>query len=73
MGYFGYHLLFSIPLVGLVLLIVFSCGGTSNINLKNYARSYWCGALVILILWIILFVLMIVLGIAMEDILYELY
>ena len=27
-GYFGYQLLFSIPLVGFILLIVFSTGGT---------------------------------------------
>lgn len=41
-GYFGYQLLFSIPCVGLILLIVFSFGGTKNINLRNFARSYFC-------------------------------
>ena len=56
-GYFGYNLLFSIPLVGFILLIVFSCGGTSNVNLKNYARSFWCGLVIALVL-ILTFVLM---------------
>lgn len=41
-GYFGYQILFAIPCVGFILLCVFSFGGTSNINLKNFARSYFC-------------------------------
>ena len=41
-GYFGYSILFAIPLVGIILLLVFSFGGTRNINLRNYARSYFC-------------------------------
>ena len=41
-GYFGYELLFSIPLVGLIVALVFSFGGTQNINLRNFARSYFC-------------------------------
>ena len=39
-GYFGYELLFSIPCIGLILLLVFSFGGTKNKNLQNFARSY---------------------------------
>ncbi len=61
-AYFGYQLLFSIPLVGFIMLIVFSCGGTSNVNLKNYARSYWCAALVVLILFIVIFLLALLIG-----------
>lgn len=41
-GYFGYELLFSIPCVGFILLLVFAFGGTKNINLRNFARSYFC-------------------------------
>ena len=41
-GYFGYELLFSIPCVGFILLLVFAFGGTKNVNLKNFARSYFC-------------------------------
>ena len=40
-GYFGYSLLFSIPIVGFIFLIVFSCSG-KNINRRSFARSYWC-------------------------------
>lgn len=41
-GYFGYELLFAIPCVGFILLLVFAFGGTSNQNVKNFARSYFC-------------------------------
>lgn len=53
-AYLGYQILFSIPLVGFILLIVFSTGAARNINLRNFARSYWCAVLVILILGIVL-------------------
>lgn len=39
-GYFGYNILFSIPIVGFILLIVFSLD-SSNINRRNYARSFF--------------------------------
>ncbi len=51
-GYFGYEILFSIPLIGFILLLVFSFGGTKNINLRNFARSYFC-LLIILVIVII--------------------
>lgn len=54
-GYFGYELLFAIPLVGFILLLVFSFGGTRNINLRNFARSYFCGFLIALILGLFIF------------------
>ena len=31
-GYFGYEILFSIPIVGFILLLVFSFGGTKNVS-----------------------------------------
>lgn len=53
-GYFGYELLFSIPIVGFILLIVFSVGGSSNKNLRNFARSYFCYFILVVILVILL-------------------
>lgn len=53
-GYFGYELLFSIPCVGFILLIVFSVGGTKNINLRNFARSYFCYFIIVAVLVAIL-------------------
>lgn len=46
-AYFGYSLLFSIPVIGFILLIIFSFAG-KNVNRKNYARSYWCWLILVL-------------------------
>ena len=54
-GYFGYQLLFAIPCVGFILLLVFSFGGTKNVNLKNFARSYFCVLIITVILFVIIF------------------
>ncbi len=48
-AYFGWSLLFSIPVVGLILLIVFSTGAARNINLRRFARSHFCMLLFIFI------------------------
>ena len=58
-GYFGYEILFSLPIIGIILLIVFSLGGTKNINLKNFARSYFC---IIIIISIVLIIFLRVVG-----------
>lgn len=50
-GYFGYQILFAIPVIGFIFLIVFACGGKNNVNVKNFARSYFC----VLIIWIVIF------------------
>ena len=55
-GYVGYSLLFSIPLVGLVLLIVFSFN-EDNYNRRNYARSFFCWLLIALILTVVFVIL----------------
>ena len=56
-GYFGYELLFSIPFIGFILLLVFSFGGTKNINLRNFARSYFCFSIIVIIFIAIIFLL----------------
>ena len=51
-GYFGYEILFMIPIIGWLLLIIFALGGTSNINLRNFARSYFCLLIIIVVFFI---------------------
>lgn len=46
-AYFGLNILFSIPVVGFVFLLVFTFSN-KNINRRNYARSFWCSALLAL-------------------------
>lgn len=55
--YFGYEILFRIPIAGFIFLIIFSLGGTHNKNLKNFARSYFCIFILIAIASIVAFVL----------------
>ena len=33
--YFGYNILFSIPVIGIILLFVFALGGTNKVNLRK--------------------------------------
>ncbi|MBE5921321.1 MAG: zinc-ribbon domain-containing protein [Lachnospiraceae bacterium] len=66
-GYFGYQLLFAIPCIGLILLIVFSVGGTKNINLRNFARSYWCAFIIGLILAIIVAIIIVITGVSIRQ------
>lgn len=51
-GYFGYQLLFSIPLVGFILLIVFSFSN-GNISRRSFARSYFCFLIIVIAIVVI--------------------
>ena len=64
-AYFGYSLLFSIPLVGFILLIVFSFSN-ENINRRNFARSFFCALLIGVIIFVVMLVLGLVLGVSMD-------
>lgn len=66
-GYFGYQLLFAIPCIGFIILCVFAFGGTSNVNLKNFARSYFCLFIIGLVIGLILVMLTAVGGVALYD------
>ncbi len=50
-GYVGLEILFAIPVVGFIALLIYTCGA-KNVNRRNFARSFWCGLLVVLILLI---------------------
>ena len=66
-GYVGYQILFSIPLIGFILLVIFSFSD-SNINRRNFARSYFCIFLIALILSVIMgFVLIAILAATGES------
>lgn len=56
-GYVGYMLLFCIPLVNIILMLVFSFGGSTNVNLKNFSRAY----LIIMVATIVITILLSVL------------
>lgn len=62
-AYFGLTLLFSLPLVGFILLIVFSFDD-SNIHRRNYARSYWCSLVLVVAVTILMVVLFLATGLS---------
>ena len=48
-AYFGYTIVFQLPLIGFILLVIFALD-SSNINRRSFARSYFCGLLIVIIL-----------------------
>lgn len=55
-AYFGYNILFSLPVIGFILLIIFSLSN-SNINRRNYARSF-------IVIYIIIIIAVTIIGLA---------
>lgn len=52
-GYFGYGIVFMLPFIGWIIALIFALGGTSNINLRNFARSQFCIAIVTCVIFAI--------------------
>lgn len=61
-AYFGYNILFAIPFVGFICAIIFAFDN-SNINRRNYARSFFCGLALLVIFVITIVVLSGILGV----------
>lgn len=61
-AYVGWRLLFMLPFAGFVLLIVMSFA-PRNKNLKSFARSYWCMALLGLSIAVIIVVIAVLVGV----------
>jgi len=57
--FLGYTLLMSIPCVGLILVIIFACGGVKNKNVINWARAQ----LIIMGIAVIIYILILVFGV----------
>ena len=64
-AYFGLDLLFSIPLIGFILLIVFSVD-KNHLNRRNFARSYWCKLIVAVVFYVILAIILSATGVFQE-------
>ncbi len=47
-GYFGYRLLYSIPVIGWIFLIVHAIAA-NNVNVRHHARSFFCTYLLVLL------------------------
>lgn len=64
----GINLLMLIPVVNLILLIVWACGGSKKINLKNYAR----GHLIVMAIQVVLSIILVAaLAAVFSELIYE--
>lgn len=54
-GYFGYQILFSLPLIGFIALLVCAFSST-NINRRSFARSFFCIYVIVIVILVIVLV-----------------
>ena len=62
-SYFWLQILFAVPVVGFIFLIIFSFKN-SNINRRNFARSYWCKLIIVAGIFIVMLIITLVLGVS---------
>ena len=55
-AYFGYSLLFTLPLIGIIMLFVYAFD-SSNLNRRNFARSYFISLIIALVISIVVGIL----------------
>lgn len=65
-AYVGYGILFTLPVIGWILAIVFALND-DKLNRRNFARGYWCGMLVAVIVVVILSIVGMVMGVSIMD------
>ncbi|MBP5210066.1 MAG: hypothetical protein J6125_04305 [Clostridia bacterium] len=53
--YFGLDILYTIPIIGFIILICHAIGA-ANVNKRNFARSFFCAFVIMLILVFIMYV-----------------
>lgn len=56
-GYFGYEILFALPVVGWIFLVIIALTA-SNVNLRNFARSKFC----VVVIWLIIIAVVVALA-----------
>ena len=61
-GYVGYQILFAIPVIGQIFLLVFALGGIRKVNVKKFARSYFCWLLLAVLLAAVCVLILLLLG-----------
>ncbi len=54
-AYFGYGILFAIPIIGWIFLLIFTFS-SKNYNRRSFARSYWCSLFAAVIIVTVLMV-----------------
>lgn len=52
-AYFGYNILFNIPVIGWIIALILAFSA-NNINLKNYAKSFFCVYIIAIVIILVL-------------------
>ena len=65
-AYVGYGILFTLPVIGWIPALQRLLNG-DNLNRRNFARGYWCGVLVAVIVVLILSIAGMVMGVSIMD------
>ncbi len=60
-SYFWLSILFTIPVVGFIFLMIFTFND-GNRNRRSFARSYWCGLLIVAIIFSVYLLLALAIG-----------
>lgn len=67
-NYLGHILLFSIPLIGFIMLLVKAFGSKNNKNISNLAKAYLLSSIIIVVIYIVIMVaLTFVIGSVADD------
>lgn len=65
-AFFGLSLLYAVPIVGFVFLIVHSCS-RGNLIRRSYARSFWCGLIIVAIIALVVLIVALISGIGIAG------
>lgn len=66
--YFWINVLFCVPIVGFIFLLIFTFND-SNINRRNFARSFWCIYVIIAIIFAVLLIISLIAGVSISRLL----
>lgn len=53
-AYIGYNILFSIPIVGFIMMLVFAFDSSNNLNRRNYSRSVLYAYIIVAVLTLVI-------------------
>ena len=67
-GYVGYHILFSIPVIGWLIWLIKAIGA-KNKNVRSYARSYLCWVVLGLIIAVVVALAGVIINFAAPELL----
>lgn len=66
--YFWINVLFAVPIVGFIFLLIFTFND-SNINRRNYARSFWCIYVIVAIIFAVMLTIALISGVSISRLL----